>query len=153
MANFIDKDEFWQCLKDYKERRIQAEQEGKPEPPIPEFAGKCFMLISENLARRPNFRNYTFVEEMIGDGIEACVRKVKKFDPDYSKQAFSYFTMIVWRTFVNRIRVEATQTKTKKKMIENASVDLMNFLDGDIDQQKLSEIQEEALSHFTQKED
>lgn len=149
-THFVDNEKFWQCLKDYKEARIRAEQENLPEPPIPEYAAECIMLIAQNLCKRPNFSGYTFVDEMVGDGIEEGIRKIKKFDPDISKQPFSYFTLTIWRKFVNRIKIEKTQTKTKKKLIENASIDLADFVEGDYDPNQLSDIQEEALGYFNE---
>ena len=149
MANFGDNQKFWESLKEYKEQREYAEEHGLPEPPIPEYAGECIMLISQNLARRPNFRNYTFVEDMIGDGIEMGIKKIKKFDPERTQKPFSYFTMIVWRSFLNRIRLESTQTKIKKKQIENAMIDLADIVEGDMETDQLSLLQEEALNHFT----
>ena len=68
--------------------------------------GKCFLDIATNLAQKKNFANYTFVEEMIGDSIEQCIIYCDNFDPSRSTSPFSYFTQIVYFTFLRRIKKE-----------------------------------------------
>ena len=56
--------------------------------------------IAHRISFMPNFINYTWKEEMVGDGIEKEFKalKNKKFDPAKGK-AFSYFSMIVYNAF------------------------------------------------------
>lgn len=63
--------------------------------------------IAHRISFMPNFINYSWREEMIGDGIvkEFTALKNKKFDPAKGK-AFSYFSMIVYNAFCNRIKKE-----------------------------------------------
>lgn len=149
-TNYIDNKEFWRVLKDYKERREQAEQNGEPEPPIPEYAAKAIMLIAENLAKRPNFRGYTYVDEMIGDGIEVGIKKIRNFDPDRFDNPFGYYSRIIWNTFGDRIKKEQRQSKTKKRMIENATTNIEDFVGSseNLDESFFSDLQAEALSHW-----
>ena len=67
----------------------------------------CLSNIANRLAYMPNFLNYTWREEMIGDGLikEFLALKNKKYDPTKGK-AFSYFTQIVYNAFRNRIKNE-----------------------------------------------
>jgi DNA-directed RNA polymerase specialized sigma24 family protein len=55
---------------------------------------------------------------MIGDGIENCLQYVNNFDPEKSKNPFSYFTQIIYYAFIRRIQKEKKQTHTKHKIIE-----------------------------------
>ena len=43
---------------------------------------------------------------MIGDGIENCLQYVNNFDPEKSKNPFSYFTQIIYYAFIRRIQKE-----------------------------------------------
>jgi len=69
--------------------------------------------IAHKLGYRPNFINYTYKEEMIGDAIIRMVTalKNKKFDPKKGN-AFSYFTKISINAFRNRIKKEKREYET-----------------------------------------
>ena len=101
-----------------KDVRI-AKREGKPKPRIPDYVGKCLLLIAENLSHKPNFSNYPCREEMIGDGIENCIMYFDNFDPKKSKNPFAYFTQIIYYAFLRRINKEKKQLYTKYKYAEH----------------------------------
>lgn len=63
--------------------------------------------IATRLAYRPNFINYSYREDMIGDAIIKMVEALTKhkFDPLRGK-SFSYFTKIALHAFFNRIKNE-----------------------------------------------
>ena len=102
MPNYIDNKEFFEELK----KRKELEEETGEKQPISDYLGKCFLDISTNLAQKKNFANYTFIEEMIGDAIEQCIKYCDNFDPSLSTSPFSYFTQIVYYTFLRRIKKE-----------------------------------------------
>ena len=93
--HYIDNKEF------YAELVRMKEAEG--EYIISDYVGQCFMSIASGLSNRPNFINYTFKEDMVFDGIENCVRYCHNFNPEKSKNPFSYFTQIVYYAFLRRI--------------------------------------------------
>ena len=80
---------------------------------------------------RPNFINYTYRQEMISDGIENCLQYIHNFDPDKSKNPFSYFTQIIYYAFIRRIQKEKKQAHIKNKMIEKRSYDTFTTMEGD----------------------
>ena len=102
-------------------------------PPATDYMGKCFVDIAMNLSNRPNFMNYTYKEEMIGDGIENCLQYCSNFDPVKSKNPFAYFTQIIYYAFVRRIEREKKQAyirhKLSEKMIDEQSVALYEEYD------------------------
>jgi hypothetical protein len=59
----------------------RAEKAGLPEPGIPATIVDAMMKISTKLSYKPNFINYSFRDELIGDALQDCVRFAKKFDP------------------------------------------------------------------------
>ena len=95
---------------------------GKSEPPVTDYIGKCFLDIAERLSYRPNFINYPFRDEMVGDGIENCLMYASNFDPAKSKNPFSYFTQIIYYAFIRRIQKEKKQNYIKYKSIEAAEL-------------------------------
>lgn len=90
-----------------------------PPPPVSDYMGECFYKIATHLSYRPNFINYTYREEMVGDGIENCIRYAKNFNPEKSKNPFAYFTQIIYYAFLRRIAKEKKQTTIKEKIVKN----------------------------------
>jgi hypothetical protein len=67
--------------------------------------------IAYGLAHAPNFINYTFREDAVGDSMIAmfeALRK-KKFNADSGNSAFAYFTTIAFNCWRNRIKTEAKE--------------------------------------------
>jgi len=89
-------------------------------PPVTDYIGKCFLDIANHLSYRPNFINYPYREEMIGDGIENCLMYASNFDPSKSKNPFSYFTQIIYFAFLRRIAKEKKQMYIRYKLLEAA---------------------------------
>lgn len=116
--NYVDKQEFFDLLMERKALLAKCEAEGLPKPKINDKIGKMIFDIATNLSYRYNFINYTFREEMVGDGIETCVKYLDNFDPEKSKNAFGYYTQICYYAFVRRITKEKKQADIKKKWIE-----------------------------------
>jgi len=120
--HYVNNKEFLQAISDWKEVVKEAESAGEEQPPVTNYIGECFLKIAQHLSYRPNFINYTFREEMISDGIENCLQYVNNFNPEKSKNPFSYFTQIIYYAFIRRIQKEKKQSHVKHKMIEKAMV-------------------------------
>lgn len=116
--NYISNQKMYNELVKYYDKIAEAEKEEIEEPPIPEYLGECFLLIAENLAKKPNFSSYTFKEDMIQDGVLTCVANITKFDPDRTNNPFSYFTQAIFYSFLQRIAKEKKQEYVKYKSIE-----------------------------------
>ena len=127
--NYINNGDFLNALVEYKQRKELNINE-----PIPNYIGECFMKIAEGLSHKPNFINYTYREEMIGDGIENCLMYFENFNPDKSKNPFAYFTQIIYFAFLRRIAKEKKQTYIKYKATEQFGIldefELMEMEDG-----------------------
>lgn len=118
--HYIDNEEFYQAMIEWKKVVKESEEAGEGKPPVTDYIGECFMKIAEHLSYRPNFINYPFREEMVGDGIENCLMYCTNFDPEKSKNPFSYFTQIIYYAFLRRIQKEKKQTFIKYKAIQVA---------------------------------
>ncbi len=126
--HYVNNKEFFVAMEEWKVLVNQASQQDDPRPPISEYIGDCFVKIAEHLSYRPNFVNYPFREEMIGDGIENCLMYAHNFNPEKSKNPFSYFTQIIYYAFLRRIEKEKKQNYIKYKLLENADDDqIRNF--------------------------
>lgn len=73
-----------------------------------EKLAEYFKKIVDGISHSPNFINYSFNDEMKGDALYRMVLAVneRNFDITREDKAFSYFTMIAWRAFQNRIKIE-----------------------------------------------
>ena len=129
--HYVDNKDFLAAMVEWKESIREAESEGDEIPPITEYIGECFYKIATHLSYRPNFINYTYREEMIGDGIENCIQYAKNFDPEKSKNPFAYFTQIIYYAFLRRISKEKKQQSIKQKMIDNDTLKTHETMDFD----------------------
>ena len=130
--NFIDNKEFYSAMVDYKLKVNKAREEGlerKDWPPIPRYIGKCFLDIAEHLSMRPNFSNYIYRQDMVMDAVENCVVYCYNFDPEKSKNPFSYFTQVCWYAFIRRISKEKKQIEICDKIISKSGFE--EFFEGD----------------------
>lgn len=103
---------------------------------IPEYIGDCLIKIARGLSCSPNFKDYTYRDEMICDAIENCVRAVGNFRWDAttrsgSPNAFGYFTKICWFAFIRRINLEKKECEARLRYMESAGIDAFaDFGDG-----------------------
>ena len=116
--HYVDNKQFYVAMSEWIKNVKDAENTGEPKPPVTDYIGECFMKIAEHLSYRPNFINYSYREEMVGDGIENCLMYAHNFDPEKSKNPFSYFTQMIYYAFLRRIEKEKKQLYVKYKMIE-----------------------------------
>lgn len=115
--NYINNPDFLRALVEFKQRK-----EKNPEEPIPNYIGECFMKIAQGLSHKPNFINYTYRDEMIGDGIENCLMYFQNFNPEKSNNPFAYFTQIIYYAFLRRIQKEKKQTYIKYKATQQFGI-------------------------------
>lgn len=152
---YVNNKDFLAALIKYREEVRAAEESNQPRPRVPNYIGECIMKIATHLARKPNFINYTFKEEMISDGIENCLQYIDNFNPDKSNNPFAYFTQIIWFAFLRRIQKEKKLLYVKYKLTEEVNLMQMtsdvqghdvggNFDDGI----KMSEWSQEYMSGF-----
>jgi hypothetical protein len=124
LKHYIDNVKFCEAMTDWKQLVRAAEACDDPRPPVSDYIAECFVKIAEHLSYRPNFINYPFREDMVGDGIENCLLYAHNFDPKKSNNPFSYFTQIIYYAFLRRIEKEKKQAFVKYKALQ------MNDMDG-----------------------
>ena len=142
--HYVNNKEFTQQVTDYVNQCKIAEQKGLPRPKMNDYLGECIMRICKRIAVLPNFSGYSYIDEMIYDGIEGCVYGLPKFNREKSDNAFSYASMIVINKFRQRLNKEKYQHKLKQAIFENVNIMFMatDTQDSD-DKTYLSQWQEE----------
>ena len=74
---------------------------------LKEELGKAIHDIATRLGFAPNFINYTYKEEMVGDAVIKMLHALKNKKYDQNKgNPFSYYTKIAFNAFCNRIKKE-----------------------------------------------
>jgi hypothetical protein len=133
--HYVNNEQLYQEIVKFQAAVKQAELEGKPEPQVTNYIGECIIKIATKFAYRPNFINYTYRDEMIADGIEACLLGVKKFDVERFSNPFAYFTQSCYFAFIHRIKTEKKQAFIKSEIIKENALDSfdLNEFDGDED--------------------
>ena len=83
--------------------------------------------IANGLSYAPNFLNYSYKEEMVGDAIVKMFSalKNKKFKIDCGFSPFSYFTTIAFHAFINRIKKEKKHHEALNEYRDKVYTELM----------------------------
>lgn len=119
---YLNNAKFLESLIEYKNKVQEAKDLDLPKPRVPEYIGECILKITENIAKRPNFSGYTFIEDMKGDAIENCLLYLHNFDEAESSNPFGYFSRVIWFAFLRRIEFESTQTYVKFKSLADSEL-------------------------------
>ena len=99
-----DKTKFYVDPKEFDEQIIAYYNSGILNNELAEMVSK----IAHKLSYAPNFINYSYREEMVGDGIIRMFKALmsKKYNHAKGNNPFSYFTRIAFNAFRNRLKKE-----------------------------------------------
>lgn len=148
--HYVDNQKFLEDIIDYKKRCADAVSQGREKPRVTEYCGKCIWLITENLARKPRFMNYSFIDEMKSDAIENCLMYFDNFDSDKYSNPFAYFTQIIYYAFHRRISKEEKNRYIMYKKFQESVLDTSDaslMVDGD-DNHLISPTMYDNLNEF-----
>jgi len=83
--------------------------------------------IANGLSYAPNFLNYSYKEDMVGDAVVKMFSalKNKKFKIDCGFSPFSYFTTIAFHAFINRIKKEKKHHEAINEYRDKVYTELM----------------------------
>lgn len=83
--------------------------------------------IANGLSYAPNFLNYSYKEDMVGDAVVKMYSalKNKKFKIDCGFSPFSYFTTIAFHAFINRIKKEKKHHEAINEYRDKVYTELM----------------------------
>lgn len=125
---YVDNKAFYDEICKYKEEQAKDPDEYIQLYPI---LGEAIILIGTRLLNHRYFRNYNsqVKDEMLGDGIENCLRYFDNFNIKY-KNPFGYFTQITWFAFIRRIKKEYAEQNGKTKFADYMDNDDSFCVDG-----------------------
>ena len=125
--HYVDNERFLADIKEYKKKCKIAFDQGKEKPKLSEYIGQCIYLIAENLAHKPRFMNYSYVDEMKSDAIENCLMYFDNFDSDKYSNPFAYFTQIIYYAFHRRINKEEKNRYIMYKKFQESVIDTQKY--------------------------
>lgn len=129
--HYVDNEKFQAAM---LERRIavdKAKELGLEKPLVSEYIGECIYEIARHLAFKSNFIGYSYRDEMIGDGIENCLRYIDNYDAYKYFKPFAYFTQINFYAFIRRIGREKKQAAVKAKLIREIPFEAFHLQEHD----------------------
>lgn len=118
--HYINNERFLEELVTHKKAVAKAKKAGTKPPGVCDYIGQCFLDIANNLAKKPNFTNYTYKDEMVSDSVENCIMYATNFDPKKSRNPFAFFTQIIYYAFLRRIQKEKKQLYIKMRCLEES---------------------------------
>lgn len=87
--------------------------------------GRMILLLVKKISLRPNFRGYTFLEDMKSHATFLAWKGISKFDHTKTNNAFSYFTTVVMNAFIFVINKEKS-TREKNSAFLEESISKLN---------------------------
>ena len=103
---FINNKELTELIKEYHDKGY-----------IPERLHILLYNLSKNIGSKANWKNYTWIDDMISDAYLKCLIKIDKFDTEKGN-AFSYFTTIIFHFFIDVVKKYKKSTEILEKMKE-----------------------------------
>lgn len=116
--HYVDNTRLYEEMVEYKRQFNHAKEMGLEKPTPSNFIGQSILNIANHVATLRDFAKYYYVDEMIGDGIENVFMYLDRFDPEKSKNPFSYFTQIIWYAYWRRMAKEKKQWQIKQEMVK-----------------------------------
>lgn len=79
-----------------------------------------YMLITlvDNYSSKASFRNYSYLEDMKAEALMALCNNALKFDADNYSRPFSYFSKIIYFSFLTSLDKEKKVRNLRDKLME-----------------------------------
>lgn len=133
MANYIDNDKITKSLCDWQDLNRERVAQGLAEVDLPRDVQRAIIDLAEGMTTRHNFRNYSWHDDMISDGVLAGWRAASKFDRFREKgTAVGFLNFCIWRAFGAVIKKQNENLEEMKKLMLDETY--ASFDEGDGDQ-------------------
>ena len=121
----LDKKKFYVDPKEFDTEIMNYYDSGH----ITDNLAQMISKISNKLSFASNFINYSYREEMAGDGIIRMMKALiaQKYNREKGTNPFSYFTRIAFNAFRNRIKKEKHIHETHEKYREELTLLSSNY--------------------------
>lgn len=144
IRHYVDNEKLSEELVEWKRKYDEAKAADEELPRLTEYIGYSVMMIAKHKGQARNFRDYSYLNDMIGDGIENVLKYIHNFNPEAATKsgkvnAFGYISRIIDYAFIGRIQHEHRQAYYKYKAFEMSGLEGSEFgEDGNIDMNSIS---------------
>jgi len=104
---------FYLNNKDLLPEVITSKAKGEMTPTL----AKMLMLLCSNYAKKGNFVNYSYNEDMQAYALMMLVRTWKSFDPAKSNNPFAFFTQCIKHSFIQYLNHEKRQRDVRDALL------------------------------------
>jgi DNA-directed RNA polymerase specialized sigma24 family protein len=108
-----------------------------------EELGSMLLSIGYKYATKGNFANYTWIDDMVSDAVQICLKYLKNFDPKRQKKPnpFAYITTIFRHAFINYIKQQGKHSQIKDTCYQKREIlfDCPTYSNKGIDYQRLQD--------------
>lgn len=80
---------------------------------------KMFILLVERYSQRPNWRGYSYLDEMQGNALLQLSQFALQFNEAKSENPFAYFTSFLSNSFTRVLLIEQKHQSTRDTMLED----------------------------------
>lgn len=133
------------CIWKLKTYVFKDKEKYKKYTKIPDSVGEAIIKTSEGVAKLNQYRGYSYLEEMVADGILAIVNGLKNFNEKRYTNPHTYFTTAVINAFLQRIEKE----KIFRLAMLNGNYDEIYF--SHVGSESPLDINEETIEELNQK--
>lgn len=102
-----------------KSKLLEAIADSKVKGRVSEELGKLLYLMCVRYAKKPNFNNYSYKDDMIAYALLNLMQHALRFDPDKYEvpNPFSYYTTCIHHSFVQFLGQEKKQRTLKDDLM------------------------------------
>lgn len=88
--------------------------------------GKMFILLANKYSSHWRFSQYTYRDELVGNGIKACCEAFMKFNCKKSHNAFAFYTMCIHNAFLQILNREKRHQRIRDQLLVDFNMDPSN---------------------------
>jgi hypothetical protein len=105
--------------KDLLPEIIKCKEKGE----ISNELGRMLLLIVNNYARKGNWANYTYRDDMKGHAMVHLTNAALKFDPSRSNNPFAYYTQVTKNAFIQVLKQERKHRNIRDAKLMSQGLD------------------------------
>lgn len=87
-----------------------------------EELGNMLLLLAKRYSQKPNFCNYSYIDDMISWALVLCCRYWDNFNPEKSQNPFAFFTQIIKNAFIQYLNKESKARELRDALIVDSGM-------------------------------
>lgn len=117
---FNDQDELILIGKSHWQGDIETGNFSKTHGQITDNLALMYMKLTERWGSRSNYRGYSYLDEMVGQGLAQLIQVGLQFNEAKSDNPFSYFSMCLQNAFCRVLNIEKRNQNVRDSLLEQS---------------------------------